>query len=516
MKRISLATWAEIYQVGLTLLFALSPAMAVAYVHFNASADEILVAHRMHEVAIATAVGLALFLAHLAWRCHRDSGEALTRHLAFAFLGFAVLYAPHGILTFAAHDRPPLFLLWGPASRLVMAAYVLRGLLAPRNRPAQARTLLPDLLGLAAAVAAVGWSAGFHPEWFPTLRVILEILAGAISLAGLAVLVVTRTSGPILWFHAVALLWFALASGAFLLAKPWNTQWWLAHIISGAGFLLLGWGVAHVYRTSQSFSGFYSPERLFWLLSNAERMSLELQSAKENSERSAQTKAAFLAAASHDLRQPAQALALFSAALSARIEDDHPAATILPHMEEATVALQSILDGLLDVSRLDAGMIAAQSAPLAVAPVLETVAAQAQPRTNAKGLKLRVAAGPPLAAHADAALLTRLVASLVDNAVKYTDRGEIALSARPMDGMIRICVSDTGPGIPRHQQEAIFEEFVQLENPERDRAKGLGLGLAIVRRLATLMGGRVGVHSQPGQGATFWVDVPAAICPPSP
>ncbi|MCR6631032.1 MAG: HAMP domain-containing histidine kinase [Magnetospirillum sp.] len=373
------------------------------------------------------------------------------------------------------------------------------------------------MLGIGAVMAMVAWITLVQTELFPSARIAMEAMAGLISLTGLVVLLITRATGPILWFHAVALIWFALASGAFLLAKPWNTQWWLAHAISAAGFLLLGWGVAHVFRTGQSFSAFYSPERLFSLLSNAERLAGELRDAKEGAERSERTKSTFLAAASHDLRQPAQALALFTAALRVQLQDDHPAARVLPYMEDATTALQTILDGLLDVSRLDAGMIAAQLADVELAPLLAQAGDRARTQICAMGKPLDIhIEDSPLVARADPTLLQRTVGNLVDNAVKFSEHGRIDLTARRDGDTIRISVADSGPGVPADKQRAIFEEFVQLDNSERDRSKGLGLGLAIARRLAALMGGRMGVNSRPGEGAVFWIEVPAAPGSPPP
>ncbi|MCR6631031.1 MAG: hypothetical protein NVV74_13845 [Magnetospirillum sp.] len=158
MIRTSLPRWAEGFQASLSLLFALSPAAAVAYVQFQAPAGQVFIAHHLHEIAITVAVAVSLFLAYLAYRCHRDSGEPLTRHLALGFFGFAVVYAPHGALTFMAQHQPALFLLWGPASRLVMATYVLRGLLAPR---AAARPRRPPPGGRTCWASAPSW------RWWP-------------------------------------------------------------------------------------------------------------------------------------------------------------------------------------------------------------------------------------------------------------------------------------------------------------------------------------------------------------
>jgi len=181
-------------------LFILSPVAAVAFVQFCVPADQVFIDHGFHEVAIAVAVATSLFLAALAYRCHRESGEALTRHLALGYLGFALLYAPHGILTHLAHSQPALFLLWGPVARLVMAACVLQGALARTGRAATAsRESWLAWLALFLVVAlATAWMALALPVPLPPLRIGIEVIAGSLSLAGVIVLMVRRASGPTL------------------------------------------------------------------------------------------------------------------------------------------------------------------------------------------------------------------------------------------------------------------------------------------------------------------------------
>lgn len=238
----------------------------------------------------------------------------------------------------------------------------------------------------------------------------------------------------------------------------------------------------------------------------AESLERSLREAQAQAERASRSKARFLAAASHDLRQPAQALTLFGAVLADRLRD-HPAAALVARLNESTDALRMLLDGLLDVSRLDAGIVEPHPAPFALADLFARLQDEFAPRAEAKGLRLRIV---PSTARlcSDAALLERMLGNLLDNALKYTGRGGIVVGCRRRGGSLRIDVIDSGIGLQPDQIDEIFEEFVQLGNRERDRRCGLGLGLAVVRRLGRLLDLPVTVASAPGRGARFSVEVP--------
>ena len=231
-----------------------------------------------------------------------------------------------------------------------------------------------------------------------------------------------------------------------------------------------------------------------------------LRDAKEEAERANQGKTRFLAAASHDLRQPVQSLVFFTAALAARVPPG-PAQSTVRDMEMAVEALKMLLDSLLDVSKLDAGVVAAKPMLFPLDTLLATMRANYQPLADAKGIELAIVPSTALV-QSDPALLGRLVQNLLDNALRYTERGKILVGCRHHGETLTIEVWDTGIGIPAAHLNEIFEEFTQLANPERDRNQGLGLGLAIVRRLARLLDHTVTVESKPGHGSVFRVAVP--------
>jgi len=232
----------------------------------------------------------------------------------------------------------------------------------------------------------------------------------------------------------------------------------------------------------------------------------EMRAAKEEAERADAAKSRFLAAASHDLRQPVQSLMLLAHVLSQKLAG-HESAELMTTMRAALDALKELLDSILDLSRLDAGIIETATVETPLSAVMSRLAAEYGPRFGERGLRLRVF-HPSATIVVDPTLLARIVGNLVENALKYTRKGGVLVGARRRGDEVRIEVWDTGIGIPSDKMEDIFGEFVQLGNPERDRARGLGLGLAIVRRLARLLGYTLDVRSREGRGSMFAVTVP--------
>ena len=231
-----------------------------------------------------------------------------------------------------------------------------------------------------------------------------------------------------------------------------------------------------------------------------------LMQAKETAEAADHAKGKFLAAASHDLRQPLQALLLFVDVLKPHVQGSQ-GANALMHLGRGLDALKELLDSLLDMSRLDAGVVQPNIETVPMVPLFDHIAASYRPVAAAKGLDLHVLSCNA-AARTDRTLLTRMVRNLVENALRYTENGRIDIECRQAGGRLLIEVRDTGIGIPPDHLERIWEEFHQVGNPERDRNRGLGLGLAIVRRLSQLLNHPVDVQSKPGQGTSFVIALP--------
>lgn len=231
-----------------------------------------------------------------------------------------------------------------------------------------------------------------------------------------------------------------------------------------------------------------------------------LHKAKEDAERANADKSRFLAAASHDLRQPLQTINLVHGVLSRTIDADQ-IEEILDILRDATNTMGDLLEALLDISKLESGVIKPDISIFQVAPLLERLKREFTSYADKRSLTLKVVSCSATI-RSDAVLLERIVKNLVSNAIRYTNTGSILLGCRRRRSSLCIEVWDTGIGIPEDQQGRIFDEFYQLDNPLREQGKGFGLGLAIVDRTASLLGYRVEVCSIVGKGSRFSVDVP--------
>ncbi|CAO3360808.1 hybrid sensor histidine kinase/response regulator [Azospirillum palustre] len=229
----------------------------------------------------------------------------------------------------------------------------------------------------------------------------------------------------------------------------------------------------------------------------------EAEAARREAERAGRTKTAFLAAASHDLRQPAQSMLLFVELLKMKLRG-HPAAPLVDSLQQTADSLHVLLNGILDISKIDANFVRTDLVSVELAAILRDIKAEFEDQAAARGLSLRVLACD-VTIRTDILLMTRILRHLVENALKYTDKGGVLIGCRRRGATIRIDVVDTGHGIAEDHLDAVFEEFFQIGNPSRDRKRGTGLGLAIVRRLAAALEHPIELSSRPGRGSRFSV-----------
>ena len=249
-------------------------------------------------------------------------------------------------------------------------------------------------------------------------------------------------------------------------------------------------------------------------LSLTERRHLEqrdqLREKKEQAEAVALAKSRFLSAASHDLRQPAHALGLFVSQLTPWAQEPQ-ARHLVACANAAVLDMQNMLDGLFDLSRLEAATTQVRIKTVALEPLFEQLRSAYGEVAAAKGLRLRIRPSP-IWVSSDPVLLLRILLNLVSNALRYTDQGCVLVACRPSrtPGFVRLEVRDSGIGIAPENHEKIFQEFHQVDNPQRDRSKGLGMGLNIVQRCSRLLDQPVRVQSALGCGARFTFLVPSA------
>jgi signal transduction histidine kinase/CheY-like chemotaxis protein len=399
--------------------------------------------------------------------------------------------------------------LWGQAAPLVMAAWIglilanqaWRGVLArawKRVQPGHAATprggrywsvgsaIGGGLWGLAALVM-------FPPS--PAHQALLIVCIFGVVLGGLNLTAVYRPA-----FYGFALPALMPLIVRVALEGDW-VHWYTALVMSVVLVFILAFGHQLNEVLTRSLAMRYENVELIDELRAKSRAANEARASAEEANRS---KSQLLAAASHDLRQPLHALGLYIAALAARAQEAQWQ-PLVASIQRAVAALEAQFEQLLDLSRLEAGALTPTNVRVAVTPILSRVAAELRPQAQAKGLVLRVV-HTRLAVRSDAALLERIVRNLVANAIRYTDRGGVLIGARRQGMHVAIDVIDTGVGIPASLTARIFEEFFQVRASRTSRAhSGLGLGLAIVRRLAALLEHRVEVASRTGRGSRFRV-----------
>jgi PAS domain S-box-containing protein len=235
------------------------------------------------------------------------------------------------------------------------------------------------------------------------------------------------------------------------------------------------------------------------------RMEQEIIAARQSAERANKANNAFLAAASHDLRQPVQALSLLNGALRRTVKDER-ALEMIENQEHSLTAMTNLLNSLLDISRLDAGAITPEFEEFPMQRLIDRLSAEFGRQAQHKGLEFK-ATGCDATVRSDPNLLAEIIQNLISNAIRYTDKGSVRLVCEESHGECEVRVEDTGIGIEPDQLDEIFREFYQCKKRGASN-EGFGLGLAIVRRLANLLEHRVVVDSEPGSGSNFSVVLP--------
>lgn len=243
-------------------------------------------------------------------------------------------------------------------------------------------------------------------------------------------------------------------------------------------------------------------------ISNLIKREQALKKTRKEAEKANAAKTRFLAAASHDLRQPIHALGLFFAELSDRVHSPETA-LVIGQIDDSITAINSMLNALLDISKLDAGVVKPNLEDCNLKDIFNRLKTDFQPIALENQNELRIRPSSAIVT-TDPVMLERMLRNLIGNALRYTENGRVLIAARQRKQHIEIQIIDNGAGIPKDQLDDIFIEFHQLQNPARDRRRGLGLGLAIVKRLAALLDHNIKVVSQFGRGTCFSITLPLA------
>jgi len=414
-------------------------------------------------------------------------------------------HAPSGLAGNLAASLVLVGLLWGHVPGMwlllwlgaVLVQVLARGLcmLGYRRRKPDRQnsldwgwryTLVLGLSGSLWGIAGFGFFRGDDPA---IVMFLVMILAGA----------VTASIGSLSAFYPAYFLFCvaAIAPFALRLAIEGGAFYWGMCAITLVFLLLNLTNGRTILKTLE--------EAIRLRLEN-QAMAQALMRQKEIAEEASVAKSKFLAAASHDLRQPVHALQLFIDVLQHDLSGSRHA-RVVKNIKSASRGLEDLLNSLLDFSKIDAAAIRPVKVDFPVSEVLDRLENEYVQKAEAKELRFR-AMPCRLWVRSDQALLERMLRNLIENAISHTAEGGIVVGCRRRGERLRLEVWDTGLGIPSHLHREIFHEFYQLGNPERDRAKGLGLGLAIVDGLARLLDHPVALASRPGKGSVFSVEVP--------
>ena len=445
-----------------------------------------------------------------AFALQRDKARAMFAYNPTSLAGHAVGAL---VVLLVFRDAAPAALRWnwGTSMALVVA---LRSLLAwqvarheAATPQALARQLRVWVAGTLVTAALWGWAAwSFLPHGGALQQVALILVVYTFCVACIPILAPQFA----LYLAFAGLIYLPAIARVALLQGSLGVQAALVMAVAMAMTLLLG----RDYRRA-----FVRASRL---RREAETLAAQLraqteraEAARREAEIANRAKSQFFAAASHDLRQPLHAMGLFAEALRQRSQDDAETAHLVNSINDSVDALEGLFTELLDITRIENGGVEVKPQDFAVGDILRRLRLHFEPVAFDKGLALRFR-GAQRRAHGDALIVERILRNLVANAIRYSVDGGVLVACRQRaDGSLRLQVWDTGPGIPVAEQSRIFEEFYQAPGgtPTPEQRRGLGLGLAIVRRLAALIGSRIDLRSVPGRGSVFGFALPAARAP---
>ena len=477
------------FRGGMSTL-VIGPTALVQPLHVSDETWNVLVPQSMNVVA----TGLALLMLAI-WLRRRSE-----RELGF-FCGLMVAVSLRNVLSTGSGNQwhnvatdYTLYLL-----QVVSVALLCRFAIAFSHRDARLLGRLTDgvaallILG-GAIVARVHGMSGLREVAYPAL---LVLIVPSMWLLGVGARRTDRVRRATLTL-SIALLAGAAVHDYFFLRGllPVTQRYWMPYV-SPLALLVFAWTLL---------------DRLVAALGTVETLAVDLErrvaERTRELELSNAAKTRFLAAASHDLRQPVLSISLLTDLM--REQAVPPAmAPLLQRIGDSVQALNGLLKGLLDLSRFDAGAVQPRPERVALRPLLEAVMGDERAAAEQKGLELR-ARIPNWTVRTDPLLLEQIARNFVGNAVRYTERGGVLVAARRRGAAIRLEVWDTGPGIAPESQALVFEEFVQLDNPARERARGLGLGLSLVRRAAGVLDAPLTLRSRPGRGSRFAIELPFA------
>ncbi len=419
----------------------------------------------------------------------------LYAHSPFVFIGVIVISAVTCVMFWNSAARDGLMVWFASIAALTGARFLAGKQFNASFDPDGSNTLYWAVISsIGALLSGIMW--GLLPWLILDVNSIFNVLSITLILFGMVASAVgSHASYPVVYFcysiPVVGLL-------AVRIAMEGGDYLYLSGLLFVFLIVNLGYSISQYHMITRSIKQRF------------ENMGLlkDLEEKKSEAEKANEDKSRFLAATSHDLRQPLHALDLLLGVMDVELGDSGQSKLkhLLSRAKHSSHALGELLNALLDVSRLDAGDVLVNCHVIDLRIIMREIVDECRGQFEAEGRELRLRVLPVMV-ESDPVLLLQILRNLVVNTIRHTD-GNVLMGARKRGDWIRIEVWDQGDGLEEDNHERIFSEFFQLKNPERDRSKGLGLGLAIVRKISDLLNHPVGVRSRLGQGCCFSVDVP--------
>lgn len=488
--------------VVLVALLVVSPTALTLYLDQTSGTKLFAKAPNFHVFIISVAIGFSAFVSYMTMRSYQRSGRAFEKWLLLGLLSFTVIYAPHGFLTNIAGDNIWLFILYGPASRLVMGACLLvavvnYGQTAGIDDTPRIARLLTTWTGICVAICvgvAVLATSSIAGERY--VRWSLEFAAIGFFVAALVYLAARRIHSHMMITFGVALALFLQSSLAFLFAPAWSHSWWYAHLIFGAGFGLLSYQIALIYRHTGSFEDIFSQEELLE----------KLRVANENYQRSNKELSNFAHMASHDLKAPLRRMSTFIELLLENLEPEQAKkyADYVEVIQKNSTQMHNLIGGILELSTVDRSELKLKNVDLNV--LVNEVRELFNNDLGEIGATCVIEQLPTVAG--DDTLLFQVFQNLIQNAIKYRDKKrplKIRIRAAHANGLWRINVTDNGMGFAMSQRDTVFQMLGRLHG---ENISGTGAGLAICIKIIERHGGRMDAIAENGKGATFQVFLP--------
>jgi len=501
------------------------PIAFIAYVYIYIDPTLTFKNFLAHEIVIGFAILWSASIAYVAYQCYLAKHEIFLRYLTLGFIGQTIVYSMHGILTRTADDTPILFILYGPASRVILAAFLLIALLkytaTDQSKVASKSWTIWTILFIL-ILPVVAWLAVSPIGTNYYVRFAMEISAILMYLIALGVFFYRKIDTPLMWLFAVAIVMFAQSSLAFIFVeRAWNHMFWLGHIIFAAGFFVLSYGLVKARKRSSSFSEVFNEELLYdKLTEQVSKLKLEVATrkraeqaliiAKDEAEQANQAKSQFISSMNHELRTPLNAILGFAQLLKMDAINDERKEN-LQEIISAGNHLLELVNQVLELSKIESGNISLAIDSYDLNELLTNCLSTLKAIIVKHSITIdnKFDSSLNLRINVDKNRFKQVLLNLLSNAVKYnSENGKIIIECSKNDGNnLRLSIIDTGSGLSAEQQEHLFKPFDRA-GAENSSIEGTGLGLVISKDLIEKMNGTIGFESELEKGTRFWIQVP--------